>query len=403
MLYAISSGIFNREKYISPAFVFPGVTLATDPIRGTFCVLLFWGIAGSILVYAIATLFTKHPRQALLVLGIALLLVFLFGVGINAMLHGSPWHVFDNRIVPTGQVIVETRELGDFTNIEIIDIHSAVSVVLPTLTNGLFCVTLLSVEWRKCRSIYYACGAFFCRNLMNISARYIDFKELNERVKATTESVCIDECFGQRFIGSGLHGRTLTINGTPGNALGAYLDGGTIEVNGNAQDATGDTMNDGKIIIHGNAGDALGYAMRGGGIYVRGDTGYRTGIHMKEYKDKIPVIVIGGRVGSFLGEYLAGGLIVVLGIDSEEIPVGNFTGTGMHGGKIFIRTNNDLSGLPNQVTTGIASTKDLQEIQPHVTQFAGYFGMDAESLIKSRFYVLKPNAKNPYKQLYTAN
>jgi glutamate synthase domain-containing protein 3 len=238
---------------------------------------------------------------------------------------------------------------------------------------------------------------------MNISAQHLDFKALNEQVKAAAENVCIDQCYGQRFIGSGLKGKTIFINGTPGNALGSYLDGGIIEVHGNAQDATGDTMNDGKIIIHGNAGDALGYAMRGGGIYVRGNAGYRTGIHMKEYKDKKPVIIIGGTVGSFLGEYLAGGLIVVLGIGVEDVPVGNFTGTGMHGGKIFIRTDKNLSGLPAQVTTETASMDDLQEVRSYLTEFAGYFSMDTETLMKSRFYVLKPNAKNPYKQLYTAN
>ena len=136
---------------------------------------------------------------------------------------------------------------------------------------------------------------------MNISAQHFDFKELNKKIKAAGEHVHIEDCFGQRFIGSGLKGKTLTINGTPGNALGAYLDGAVIEVHGNAQDATGDTMNDGKIVIYGNAGDALGYAMRGGNIFVRGNAGYRTGIHMKEYRDKKPTIIIGGKVGSFLG------------------------------------------------------------------------------------------------------
>jgi glutamate synthase domain-containing protein 3 len=162
-------------------------------------------------------------------------------------------------------------------------------------------------------------------------------------------------------------------------------------------------MNDGKIIIHGNAGDALGYAMRGGSIFVKGNAGYRTGIHMKEYKEKKPVIVIGGRAGSFLGEYLAGGLIVVLGIDSEEAPVYYFTGTGMHGGHIFIRTTKQLLSLPAQVTLTNATAEDLNEIKPFISEFSSYFGMDTESLLKDNFYLLKPNAKNPYKQLYTAN
>jgi glutamate synthase domain-containing protein 3 len=238
---------------------------------------------------------------------------------------------------------------------------------------------------------------------VNITALNLNFKELNDRVRSTADDVCIDECYGQRFIGSGAKGKTITINGTPGTALGAYLDGAVIKVNGNAQDATGDTMNDGRIIIHGNAGDALGYAMRGGCIYVKGDSGYRTGIHMKEYKDKKPVIIIGGKVGSFLGEYLAGGLIVVLGIGSDNAPVGYFTGTGMHGGRIFIRTNAELSSLPAQVTAETASEEDLREIAPYIAEFAGHFGMEAEKLTKDRFVVLKPNAKNPYTQLYTAN
>jgi len=94
---------------------------------------------------------------------------------------------------------------------------------------------------------------------------------------------------------------------------------------GNAQDATGDTMNDGTIYIHGNSGDVCGYAMRGGKIFIRDNAGYRTGIHMKQYKEKKPVIVIGGTAGSFLGEYLAGGIIIVLGLNSEDtVPVGDF-------------------------------------------------------------------------------
>jgi glutamate synthase domain-containing protein 3 len=238
---------------------------------------------------------------------------------------------------------------------------------------------------------------------MNITARDLDFKALNEQIKSTNGDVSIDEGYGQRFIGAGAKGKKITINGTPGNALGAYLDGAVIEVNGNAQDAVGDTMNAGKIIIHGNAGDALGYAMRGGAIFVQGNTGYRTGIHMKEYKDKKPVIIIGGKVGSFLGEYLAGGLIVVLGLGTEDVPVGNFTGTGMHGGRIFIRTNRKLAALPAQVTAETAVEDDLREIRQYITEFAAHFGIKPETFAKDKFYVLKPNAKNPYKQLYTAN
>ena len=238
---------------------------------------------------------------------------------------------------------------------------------------------------------------------MKLSALNLDFKELNAQVRAAKGDVRISNCCGQRFIASGLDERTITIEGTPGNALGAYLDGAVIEVKGNVQDAVGDTMNGGKIIVHGNAGDALGYAMRGGSIFIRGDAGYRTGIHMKQYIDKKPSIIVGGSVGSFLGEYLAGGLIIVLGMDAHKIPVGNFTGTGMHGGKIFIRTEQEITDLPAQVTAEIAPEADLQEITPLLFEFSDYFHHDAEKLLTDRFYVLKPNAKNPYKQLYVIN
>ncbi|MCX4265461.1 MAG: glutamate synthase, partial [Firmicutes bacterium] len=185
---------------------------------------------------------------------------------------------------------------------------------------------------------------------MNINARGLHFKDLNAQVRAAAaRDIVIDNCLGQRYIGSGLAGKNLVINGLPGNALGAYLDGSQIKVYGNTQEATGDTMNEGEIVIYGDAGDATGYAMRGGRIFVQGNSGYRTGIHMKEYQDKIPVVVIGGRVGSFLGEYQAGGVIVVLGIgQSGQLPVGYFTGTGMHGGKIFLRTDFEPEGLPPQ-------------------------------------------------------
>lgn len=238
---------------------------------------------------------------------------------------------------------------------------------------------------------------------MNIDAKSLDFKELNRQIKSAGAWVTIDNCYGQRFIGSGAKTHRITINGTPGNALGAYLDGGTIDVNGNAQDAVGDTMNDGRITIYGNAGDALGYAMRGGSILVKGNAGYRAGIHMKEYTNKKPALIIGGSTGSFLGEYLAGGLIVVLGIGATGAPVGNFVGTGMHGGKIFIRTDYELTGLPEQVAVKIAAPEDLMVIAPYLSEFGSCFSVDTQALMKDRFYLLTPNAKNPYKQLYTAN
>ena len=238
---------------------------------------------------------------------------------------------------------------------------------------------------------------------MYIDAKNMSFMQLNDAVRAANEDVEIVNCLGQRFIGSGLRDIKITINGVPGNALGAYLDGAEINVLGNAQDSTGDTMNEGRIIIHGDVGDAAGYAMRGGKIFVRGNAGYRAGIHMKQYKDKKPVMVIGGVCGSFLGEYQAGGVIVVLNIDKENRPVGYFCGTGMHGGKIFIRGDISNIKLPSQVNAQEASETDMLEVSCYVKEYCSLFNKNADSILAERFYILTPNTKNPYKQMYVQN
>lgn len=210
---------------------------------------------------------------------------------------------------------------------------------------------------------------------------------------------------GERYIACGSSGGLYPLRGTPGNALGAYLDGAEIELFGNAQDATGDTMNAGTITIHGNTGDAAGYAMRGGSIYVRGDAGYRAGIHMKAYGDTVPALVIGGRAGSFLGEYQAGGIILVLGLGCAPgaAPVGCFCGTGMHGGRIYLRTETLPADLPEQVAVRRATQEDMRLIDPYLNRFCEKFHMDKTTDLGGNYYVLSPNEKSPYRMLYVYN
>lgn len=235
---------------------------------------------------------------------------------------------------------------------------------------------------------------------MKINAQGMHFKELNEAVRRTdAQTVNITGCNGQRYIASGLAGKTVEIEGTPGNALGAYLDGAKITVWGNVQDAVGDTMNEGLICVHGSAGDATGYAMRGGAIYIRSNAGYRAGIHMKAYREKLPVLVIGACAGSFLGEYQAGGVICVLGIGKKSgVPVGNFCGTGMHGGKIYLQCESEPQNLSAQLT---AQRADVAEIAAYIAEYCRLFGADEQELMGKSYYMLTPNTKNPYQQLYT--
>ncbi len=238
---------------------------------------------------------------------------------------------------------------------------------------------------------------------MVLNANGIEFKELNEKLRGSDNKITVNGCCGQRFIASGMKNKKITIEGIPGNALGAYLDGAEITVKGNAQDAVGDTMNDGKIVIHGNIGDAAGYAMRGGRIYIKGNAGYRAGIHMKEYKNKVPVMIIGGSAGSFLGEYQAGGIIIVLGMKSGGKLVGNFPCTGMHGGKVFFRGEPAEDIFPKNVCLKAASADDMKCINEQISEYADIFGLDKNEILQSKFTVATPDSNNPYKQMYVAN
>ena len=103
-----------------------------------------------------------------------------------------------------------------------------------------------------------------------------------------------------------------------------------------------------------------------------------------------------------MGEYQAGGLIIVLGIGCGDDIVGNFCGTGMHGGKIFLRCSRLTRSFPEQVKIREADEADLAEIRPYVEKFTEYFGVGPDGEEKT-FYVLTPNTQNPYKQLYIQN
>lgn len=234
-----------------------------------------------------------------------------------------------------------------------------------------------------------------------INIQGLGSREINQRLR-NTAACRLTGCCGERFLGAGMDAGELTIEGVPGNALGAYLNGGNITVYGNAQDAAGDTMNAGEIIVHGSIGDAAGYAMRGGRILVKGDAGYRAGIHMKAYKDKVPVMIIGGRAGSFLGEYQAGGIIIVLALNGGR-PVGNFPCTGMHGGKLLLRGCWEDISFPAQVSAQPAEREELEEVRGQLEAFCVAFGYDLSEVLNSPFTSVTPDNGNPYRQMYVMN
>lgn len=241
---------------------------------------------------------------------------------------------------------------------------------------------------------------------LNIEAKGFYYQILNEKIhqaiKKGYEKIILDNVCGQRYINDGLGNNVeIIINGTPGNDLGAFMDGARIIVNGNAQDGVGNTMNAGKIVIYGDAGDILGYSMRGGKIFVQGDVGYRVGIHMKAYKDSYPVIIIGGSAKDFLGEYMAGGLIVVLGLnnDSHDM-VGEFVGTGMHGGAIYIRGEIEDYQLGKEPKLFTLEKKDYKLLDKYLREYCHDFDLNYRQITSKNFIKLIPYTHRPYGKLY---
>lgn len=242
---------------------------------------------------------------------------------------------------------------------------------------------------------------------IEIDARGLTYRELNHSltgyVQQGAERITVRNVNGQRYIGTNLNADVrLELWGTPGNDLGAFMNGPRIVVHGNGQDGIGNTMNGGEIILHGHAGDALGLAARGGTILVRDGAGYRAGIHMKEYDDRRPVIVIGGAAQDFMGEYMAGGILVVLGLvkGGSVQTRARYVGTGMHGGRIFLRGTIQSHQLGKEVGVAALDTEDMQVLEDAVKTYARHFDASVDEILGGEFVKLFPLYLRPYGRLY---
>lgn len=243
---------------------------------------------------------------------------------------------------------------------------------------------------------------------MKINAQGLYYKDLNlkirEAVTSGAKAIELENVNGQYFIGDGINKPvTITINGVPGNDLAAFMNGATIIVNENAQDNIGNTMNAGKVIVHGHAGDVLGYGMRGGRIHIRKDVGYRVGIHMKSYQDNKPVLIAGGNAGDFFGEYMAGGVLILLGMFSdypENAKHGYLFGTGMHGGTIYVRGGVDEARLAKEVGVFELDAEDSDALKGYISDYCKDFGLDADAVLAEPFVKILPRSKRPYGNMY---
>lgn len=242
---------------------------------------------------------------------------------------------------------------------------------------------------------------------VRINAKDMPYQVLNQRIRTLVASgekeIILENILGQRFIGNGIRGEdvTITVNGVPGGDLAMFMSGPTVIVHGNADHAPGNTMDNGKVIIHGSAGDAVAHSMRGGRVYVRDNIGYRGGINMKQYREKRPILVVGGSARAFLGEYMAGGLLIVLGLDGVTPVSERGVGSGIHGGEIIVRGSVDKIYLGGGADQKKLTNEQKKMIRPILEDFARTFTLDPEPILTAEYSRIIPASTRPFANKYT--
>ncbi len=224
-----------------------------------------------------------------------------------------------------------------------------------------------------------------------IDARSLHYRELNGMVqKASREGVGdieIHRVRGHPYIGTGLRGKLrIRVWGDVGDDLGALMDGPEIEVEGSAAKDLGNGMRGGRIVVRGWAGEGAGKGMKGGRVFVGGDVGPRAALHMQELWYGSPVMVVGGRAGDLLGEYMAGGMVIVLNRNMEEgegYPTG--IGYGMSGGSIYFRGLLRADQVAESARIEVVEGEGLWEIADNVREFCQIFGGDPEMLLAGKY------------------
>ena len=123
---------------------------------------------------------------------------------------------------------------------------------------------------------------------------------------------------------------------------------------------------------------------------------------MKEYEGKGPLIVVGGGAQDFLGEYMAGGTLIVLGLTKHGTgwARARFVGTGMHGGAIFLRGRIESHQLGKEVGVAALDEKDRQMLESAVAKYCEHFGANPADVLNTDYVKLFPLYLRPYGRLY---
>jgi formylmethanofuran dehydrogenase subunit C len=117
------------------------------------------------------------------------------------------------------------------------------------------------------------------------------------------------------FLGAGMNGGSLLLEGDAGYCAGRRLSGGKLEIRGSAGAWAASGLGGGALEIHGDTGPMLGAplageraGMAGGSVVVRGSAGERAGDRMRR-----GLIVIEGAAGEAAGSRMLAGTLAVCG------------------------------------------------------------------------------------------
>ncbi len=154
------------------------------------------------------------------------------------------------------------------------------------------------------------------------------------------------QAFGQHGIGGRLWRAEnqpvqIKISGHPGQRIGSMGFSNTfIEVLGPASDDVGWLNAGAEIVVHGNAGNGCANAMAQGKIFIAGNIGAR-GMTMTKHNPRFapPELWVLGSAGDYFGEFMAGGIAVICGHESQNADniLGYRPFVGLVGGKVFFR------------------------------------------------------------------
>jgi glutamate synthase domain-containing protein 3 len=145
---------------------------------------------------------------------------------------------------------------------------------------------------------------------------------------------------------------------------------------------------------------------------------------MKQFKDKKPTIVYGGRVKQYCGEYMAGGTIIVLGlnyrdavidrkkpvsrenIDPKKIKeypepvVQSYLVCGMHGGVIYVRGAVPESSLGIYAVKDEFTDEDKAAIAPQIKRFSELFNVPDDLIWNKKYTKIRPISSRPFGKVY---